>query len=130
MVAYSLVDDARDAGENASTAVGTDQTFRPGECVSDLQGNLPVVSCEEPHEGEVYAVFTLPSGPWPGRESVKAQAGSRCGGELGGYASDPHAPARLRYVYLFPNEDMWATDRSVICIAKDPAGPMIGSLKD
>jgi hypothetical protein len=132
-LAAGFVAGVRDAGRDATSAAGetgTGQDFQPGECVNDVGGAMPVVSCEEPHEGEVYAVITLPAGPWPGQEPVRTQARSRCSELLDRYTSDPDAPAGLTFSYLFPTAERWDTDRTANCIATDPAGPMMGSLHD
>jgi hypothetical protein len=104
--------------------------LQAGVCVDDVNGARPVVSCDAPHEGEVYATFVLPSGPWPGEQAMTAEAAARCTGELHDYLAQDTAFGRLRSVYLLPQEGSWPDDRRVVCIARDPAGPMTGSLHD
>ena len=46
-----------------------------GDCITDVPDSprvllLNTVSCDEPHEGEVYAVLTMPDGPYPGQSKI------------------------------------------------------------
>ncbi|OEJ35103.1 DUF4190 domain-containing protein [Streptomyces subrutilus] len=40
------------------------------ESGGDVPLTVTVVPCDQPHEGEAYAVFDLEEGPYPGREAV------------------------------------------------------------
>ncbi|GAA2641415.1 DUF4190 domain-containing protein [Paractinoplanes durhamensis] len=101
------------------------RTFIVGQCLDDLNGDLDEVPCGQPHDGEVYSVFDLPAGRYPGVDAVMAQAESRCGGELGIYVQD----FGLGQTYLYPPEDGWPKYRNVTCIAYDPNGPLVGSVR-
>jgi hypothetical protein len=107
--------------------------LKPGNCLNDLKesgsiDNLPVVPCTTAHEGEVYAVFDLADGPWPGDAKVQAKAEERCNTEFDEYAKAPDD--KLELFYLHPLQSTWWRDRAVTCIATDPAGTMTGSLRD
>ena len=105
--------------------------LRPGTCVNDPLKDEPVpVPCDVPHDGEVFAVFDLPDGPWPGRDELRTRAESRCAGRFGRYLGDPGKAAELDFTYLSPRRQSWPEDRAVICIGFDPAGPTTGSLRD
>ena len=131
------------AGKNDTTAGSSPGTvddssvsvlkLKPGNCLNDLKesgsiDNLPVVPCATAHEGEVYAVFDLADGPWPGDAKVQAQAEKRCNTEFDEYAKAPDD--KLELFYLHPLKSTWWRDRGVTCIATDPAGAMTGSLHD
>jgi hypothetical protein len=87
-----------------------------------------VSSCSLPHEGEVFAVFELPAGPWPGDTAVQEQAETRCQAEFETYA--PNAPASAEVLYLHPLRQSWSRDRGVTCVATDEQGPTTGSVRD
>lgn len=106
--------------------------FKVGDCFQDpVTGatTVTLVDCEKPHSGEVYAIFPLPDGPFPGND-ISGEFKKKCGGfarenfppELG---KDP----TLRTTVRFPDEKSWAIgDRSVTCIASsDP--PRTGSIR-
>ena len=129
-----------DSGNDATTAGGTNSgsvavtTLKPGDCLNGISTgsgaieDLPVISCALPHEGEVYAVFELPAGPWPGDTQVQQQAEKRCESELDQYAAKP--PATVEVLYLHPLRQSWSRDRGVTCVATDEKGATMGSIRD
>ncbi len=131
------------AGDSTATSVGSTAgrdsgsvavtQLKPGTCINGINGigsieNLPVVACTLPHEGEVYAVFELPDGPWPGDTAVQEQAEKRCNAELKTYA--PDAADTVDVLYLHPLQLSWARDRGVTCVATDKSGRTVGSVRD
>jgi hypothetical protein len=107
--------------------------LREGDCVGDLGGrgtvaDLPLVKCTEPHDGEVFATFTLPAGAWPGDEKVDRLSDEGCSDRLEGYARGPVDD--LEYIPLTPLQEEWPEDRGVTCIATDPTGTRTKSLRD
>jgi hypothetical protein len=91
--------------------------FTPGQCLNGINGSRSPVTCAAPHDGEVYAVYDLKNGKWPGQATVKKQAEAGCNTRLDSYAKHP---AKLDFYYLYPDELSWPDDRSVVCIAADP----------
>jgi hypothetical protein len=137
-VTAAIISDS--SGDSSSSAAGAANggtvaitTLKPGDCINGIAGtgaieDLPVVSCSLPHEGEVYAVFSLPSGPWPGDTAVQEQAEKRCDTELDLYAPKP--PATAEVLYLHPLQESWSRDRGVTCVATDENGTTMGSIRD
>jgi hypothetical protein len=148
-VTFAIVTGATDdstttASGNTGTSVATPTTtkakangavgvadLKPGHCIKAIKASvniedLPVVSCAVRHEGEVYAVFKLPAGPFPGTAAVQKQAEKGCIAKLKTYA--PKAPDSVEVFYLAPLELSWSRDRGVTCIATDDRGPTTGSL--
>jgi hypothetical protein len=98
-----------------------------GQCLNDIKGARTVVSCKTPHEGEVFGVFTLKNGKWPGQATVKKQAVAGCDARLPKYAKNPN---RLDYFYGYPDAFSWPDDRTVVCVAADPDGKKLtGSVR-
>lgn len=95
--------------------------LRPGDCLNNLRDStdlrsLPAVPCAQPHEGEVFAVFDLPSGAYPGQSEVDSLSETGCGTRFGGYSGADPENERLFVVY--PLKSNWARgDREVACIA-------------
>ena len=132
-VTYGIISGATGDGGSGTDSTTAVTRLAPGDCVNDLEEsdaiqNLPVVPCTTPHDGEVYAVFDLADGDWPGDAAVQAQAEKRCGDEFDGYTSAPSDGLEL--FYLHPLQRSWSLDRSVTCIVTDESGPRTGSLRD
>jgi hypothetical protein len=107
--------------------------FRVGDCIKEpVTGghSVRIVDCARPHAAEVYAIFMLPDGPFPGNDRG-SEFKKQCGEAARAIASptvvnDPSLKTTVR----FPDEKSWALgDRSVTCIASsDP--PRTGSIRD
>jgi hypothetical protein len=140
-ITAAIISDADNdsVSSSATAAADTDSgtvsvtKLKPGNCINGLNGigsieDLPVVSCALPHEGEVYAVFELPAGPWPGDTAVQEQSEKRCSAELKTYA--PKAADTVEVLYLHPLQLSWSRDRGVTCVATDEGGKSTGSVRD
>jgi Domain of unknown function (DUF4190)/Septum formation len=126
----------RGAGTGEITEAGEVSTarLRVGDCVNDLEESeavtsLPAVPCDDPHDGEVFAVFDLPDGDYPPEKELFAAAESRCEEELMEYA--PQAMnSSIGLFYFYPHESAWPDDREIVCIATAMSGTMTGSIAD
>lgn len=108
---------------DASGAVRGDRSIaldklREGDCVREINAMIgayvDVVPCSEPHESEVFGVFDLPAGAWPGDAEVKRAADAGCAGRYLTYAGeDAELVATLS---LPPDESAWAGNRTVTCM--------------
>lgn len=102
-----------------------------GDCVNGLKDGssveaVPKVPCAQPHEGEVFAVYDLASGAWPGEDAVAKQAEQGCQDRFDKYTSSTDSTIQL--FYLQPLKDSWSVDRSVTCIATKPGTRTTGRL--
>ncbi|MFG1954025.1 septum formation family protein [Micromonospora sp. NPDC048830] len=108
--------------------------LRPGDCVNDLEESnnvlsLPAVPCAQPHEGEVFAAFALSGREWPGEGHVLEKADQGCQDRFESYAPRADFDSFELFV-LYPTQRAWTRgDHDVTCIAIDPAGKSIGSLR-
>lgn len=114
-------DPERDASGQVTTKADiVPAKLRVGDCVAGVEEgtvrDLEVRPCSGPNGGRVYAVFTLPTGPFPGLESVQTTAQDGCdtrwlqerkkGAAPGGYI-----------VTLHPTEASWKLgDHGVTCL--------------
>ncbi|GIF76937.1 septum formation family protein [Asanoa siamensis] len=123
------------AGASSSGAEVSAAKLTVGHCVDGLKesddlAGLPVRPCEEPHEGEVFAIFSLPPGPYPGDEALGSQAQSECLARFETYAPSSVADDKVELFYLHPSRLSWTSgDRGVTCVATDPTTKRTGSLK-
>ncbi len=106
-----------------------------GECVNDVHDttsllSLPAVPCTAAHEGEVYAVFSLPAGPYPGQAAIDAQTQDQCRARLATYSPSAPTDPEVGISFVYPFERNWnAGDRQVVCIATAESGTTTGSIK-
>ncbi|AQT75588.1 MULTISPECIES: DUF4190 domain-containing protein [Streptomyces] len=94
--------------------------------------SVRVVPCDQPHEGEAYAVFNLDNGTYPGTEKVTAMAEEKCAGTLltDYVGKDPKLAEKLEVYYYFPQAATWALgDREVTCFLGDTSGASTGSAR-
>nr|WP_202510808.1 DUF4190 domain-containing protein [Streptomyces sp. SID5643] len=91
------------------------------------------VPCEGRHDGEVFAVVTLPGGAFPGDAKITRIAGEKCYALQDQYAMDTWAmPADVDVYYLLPSRVSWRFgDRAITCLFGDTeAGiKLTGSLR-
>jgi serine/threonine protein kinase len=106
-----------------------------GECLNGLQASndvttVPSVPCEEPHEGEVFAVFDLPAGEYPGQAAVDDQVSKQCNARLSAYSPSAADDPAVGLFSVYPLQQNWVRgDREVVCIATATSGTATGSIK-
>ncbi|MFV0133839.1 DUF4190 domain-containing protein [Streptomyces sp. HMX87] len=134
------VSDFRQGLEDAARGAGTAHALTVGQCFTTPGGSLrgvtydvDVVPCEQPHDGEVFAAFELPGGPFPGDDEITRIADGKCYALRDGYAMDSWAvPADVDVYYLLPTRQSWRLgDREVTCLfgGTDERGTLTGSLR-
>ena len=105
--------------------------FRTGDCFAELPTGakeVTLVDCAEPHAAEVFAVFMLANGDFPG-EAVLSEYRDRCDRQFAVYSPSGAQDPSVRVLKRYPDQAAWDLgDRSVTCIAaSDP--PRTGSLR-
>jgi hypothetical protein len=124
-------------GNLASDGKVSVEDLREGDCVNGLKESrfltrVDGVPCTTPHQSEVFSVFNLPDGDYPGEDEVLKKAEDGCADRFEDYA--PNAKDEdledLELFYLYPIRSAWSRgDREVTCLAHDPAGGRVGSLR-
>ncbi|GAA4298753.1 DUF4190 domain-containing protein [Streptomyces venetus] len=114
-------------------------SLRKGDCFDapgGLEGDtydVDRVSCAGGHDGEVFAVVTLPGGAFPGDAKVTDIAGEKCYALQDQYAMDTWAmPGDVDVYFLLPSRDSWRYgDRAITCIFgnTDEKAGLTGSLR-
>lgn len=116
-------------GEISATAL------KVGDCVNNLKDSndvlsLPGVPCAKAHEGEVFAVFDLPEGDYPGQAAVDEQVSTQCNSRLTAYSPSAQDNPAIGLFSVYPLEQNWVRgDREVVCIATAKSGTTTGSIK-
>ncbi|MFD3695363.1 DUF4190 domain-containing protein [Streptomyces sp. NPDC058646] len=108
-----------------------DLTEHRDEGENQASYSVRVVPCDQPHEGEAYAVFDLEDGAYPGPEKIASIAEERCSGAaLTDYVGADANLEKLDSYYYHPRSDSWDLgDREVTCFLGDSTGTTTGSVR-
>ncbi|MEU9788920.1 DUF4190 domain-containing protein [Streptomyces phaeochromogenes] len=126
---------AREASENGATfSVDEGECFdTPGGSLEGMAYDVDTVSCDEEHDGEVFANFRMASGSYPGDSAITEAADDKCYTLQYAYAMDTWAiPENVDIYYFTPTRDSWSLgDREISCLFGnvDEKGGLTGSLR-
>jgi DNA-binding SARP family transcriptional activator len=85
--------------------------------------SVSVVPCEQPHYGEVYHLFMLVPGPYPGDADVEALAVDQCSTAFEQYVGVPLDQSELTFRHVRPGRSQWDSgDRGGGCALVVPGG--------
>ena len=104
-------------------------SLKTGDCFDPSGQSYTLVSCDSPHQAEVYATFALSGTKWPGSTAAAAAASSGCATRLSGYLN-PQLAVSLASTYVYPDATAWqAGTRTVICEVRAASGDLTGSVR-
>lgn len=111
----------------ATATVGSGDVFelKVGQCFDDPDQfenvtDLEMLACDEAHDNEVYALFDLPAGTFPGVSVIEDLAGTGCHDAFAGYVGLDYASSVLDFSWLAPTPRSWESgDQEVVCIVYD-----------
>ena len=110
--------------------------IKTGDCIAESPADgadvarLPKVSCDKPHEGEVYAMIRVSGDSFPGQSAIRDEYEERCLSALESYAPSAANDPRVTNFLLYPTQKTWDQgDRDVACIAITKNKPT-GSIKE
>ncbi|HUG75314.1 MAG TPA: septum formation family protein [Acidimicrobiia bacterium] len=115
--------------------VAVDQ-LRAGDCFEDPSAStasvsqLLVMSCDDPHDSEIYFVYDVSGDVYPGALALDDESDRRCAVEFESFVGSPRAESDLEFFALIPTRESWeADDRTVLCalFARD-LQPLTGSM--
>ena len=95
--------------------------LRRGDCFNNPgEGEVhtvEVVPCQEPHDFEVYHLFTFDDGPYPGDEAIKNRWINDCLAEFEPFVGSSFDESMLDVSAIFPTPQSWEElgDREVLC---------------
>jgi hypothetical protein len=83
----------------------------------DDVNTVTVVPCSELHEFEVYHLFQLADGEYPGPDAIEVSWTQGCLAEFENFIGISFDQSLLQISAIYPNEDTWdrAGDREVVC---------------
>jgi len=94
-----------------------------GDCLSggnlgDTVSEMQKIDCAAPHVYEVYHLFNLPAGDFPGDEVVDQAADEGCTSAFAVFVGKTYDESELEMQTLTPQADGWKEhdDREVICL--------------
>ncbi|MCL7428563.1 DUF4190 domain-containing protein [Streptomyces sp. YS415] len=136
-----IASDVWEGFKDAASENGTAYALAKGDCFDSPSGSLEgatydveEVPCAGRHDGEVFAVITLPAGRFPGDDSVTRTAEDECYALEAEYAMDPWAvPDDAGVSYLVPTSQSWRFgDREITCLfgSTEDRGTLTGSLRN
>jgi len=116
------------------------QLFHPevGQCIDVRKdrtgGRESIVGCDEVHDDEAYADFTLNSNhgaEYPGEAAVEKLATDGCQDRFRHFIGIPYEDSVFEFFPMFPSEASWAErgDRRVTCLVWYPADSLTASLE-
>lgn len=104
-------------------------SLKTGECFDPQGQSYSLISCDSPHQAEVFATFTLSGTKYPGATAIATQASDGCTTRLTGYVN-PQLALSLTSTYVYPDSVAWqAGTRTVICEVRASNGTLTGSVR-
>ncbi|MFV9673302.1 MAG: septum formation family protein [Acidimicrobiia bacterium] len=124
VVVGSIVDGLEDlntAGDSGAVATtvapvptGGEEGLLIGQCLDDdeldkyLAGDdFSLVSCDDPHDTEVYYRHQFAAGPYPGDETVTDELKGVCRSAFEGYVGVDYESSALSFWALWPTQGAW-----------------------
>lgn len=123
-------DDGAPILDLGSSAVGECLDF--DDSVEAEVNDLPVVSCDEPHSHQIFAVVVSPASVYPGFEALEATAQASCLGAFEEFVGVSAFDSTLFHSWLVPTLTSWdrEDDREIICVVGNGDGqPLVGSVQ-
>lgn len=98
--------------------------FEVGDCFIDFdegETTFDPVSCDEPHDAEVFIDFEYPEGAYPGDEAIDQRSEELCFGQpFEDFVGRDYPSSSVFALRSTPNADTWAVgDRTINCILTD-----------
>lgn len=91
---------------------------------------MPVVSCAQAHDQEVFVSRNLRPSPWPGDAALDARTEKLCTTEFEHFVGIAIDESLLNFDYYVPDKESWQSgDHLVLCLAYDPGRKTVGTLR-
>ncbi|MGI9261025.1 MAG: septum formation family protein [Woeseiaceae bacterium] len=126
---YSVMTSADRDESGAIVGAGSIDAFslRVGDCYDDSDGYsdqvdmLAGVPCVEPHDNEVYAVFSVDLPAFPGDDEMGEIAYERCMEKFPSFVGKDYESSSLDFYPMYPSSESWSRkdDRDVVCALYD-----------
>jgi hypothetical protein len=124
------------ASEDAAEGSVTLFDLKLGDCLNDADiplrsdmTDVPRVSCEQPHDSELFAILGVEGSAFPGERELVSQGQDRCARAFGDFIGIPFANSALDFRFYYPTASSWAQgDKTIYCLAFDPGLQVSGTL--
>lgn len=112
-----------------------------GDCIplidyddEDWYEELPVVPCDTPHTDEVFFIYEIADGEFPGDDALQEEAWTRCSEEFEKYVGIDYDDSELDLYNYQPTKSSWNhwDDRTIQCVLysyEDVTGSLAGSAR-
>ncbi len=108
-------------------------SLRTGQCADAGRSGMrspAVLSCNQPHDAEVFGTFALAGHRYPGAAAVQQQADQGCAARLSSYLNPQLSLSSLTESYVYPDAGAWAAgERTVVCTVHSTSGQLTGSVR-
>jgi hypothetical protein len=100
-------------------------SLRTGDCLQNPGARLGITSiklvpCDQPHNAQVFAVFPVAGGGYPGTAALRRQAAVGCHTRIAGSINRSLITNSMTLQYLYPESQSWADGhRSITCLVVD-----------
>ncbi|KRB36964.1 septum formation family protein [Microbacterium sp. Root180] len=126
----------RDSDTQEVTEAGDADVFslQLGDCFNDESASeiseVLAVPCAEAHDNEIYFLFDMPDGEYPGEDAVMAAAEAGCLPTFEAFVGVAYDSSELEWFPLTPTASGWDElgDREIVCAVFDPAALVTGTL--
>ena len=116
-----MIASACSQGNVFSLAVG--DCFNSTDSTAEEISDVPMVDCGESHDFEVFYLFDLPDGDYPGEAAAFDAMGDGCLAQFEAYVGQTYELSALGSDGLYPTQGSWdAGDREIACLLYDFAG--------
>ncbi len=116
----------------ACSSEGNVFSLEVGQCFDQPDGdtvqNVEIVDCDDSFDAEVFALFDLPGGDFPGAEEAASSAFDGCLSRFEPYVGIDYFESEIFLDALFPTAESWEQDdREVVCFLFEPNVRLQGS---
>lgn len=108
-----------------------------GTCLNDASvpdgadlADIPQVSCEEPHDSELFGIITVDDDTYPGADVLIEKGQSGCQLRFSDFVGIDFRSSALDFHFYYPTPSSWSQgDRTIYCMLVDPGLQVTGSLE-
>jgi len=127
-----------DSGRLISSGNLDVESMKVGDCFQSLHEDIltlddvPAVPCSEPHDNEVFHIFSIDGQVWPGDEEVEVKAFNTCIDAFEVYIEVAWPESQLEFTWFSPTQRAWEQldYRDIVCFVFGPSGQrLVGSVK-
>lgn len=127
----SNADRGEDGAINEKGSISSSD-IRVGDCINEPKmetgettevQRVEAVPCDQPHDAEAYARFTIEGATFPGQDAVISKTEQGCATRAKEFIGRDPADSELSVLYFFPTSSSWRLgDRAAVCMVGEGHG--------